>query len=392
MNGRQQRSKDDRKLKTQCDFNIKVNGNPEKRSDKALPFCRVCTEVFKSQDNKRFTSTIFPPTLSQDSRRRERRHRADNAAHVCLRVRPCHHIGGTCASVYRLSVYILPVNAANEQTMTGPQTCRQQCHGSSCCACGDGTSVNALPRSGIAVGTYGAASLSCPDMDSPTRRLKLNQLHYTLLEWRIFAFKASYPQAKLNYHRHLTIITLTKEQRQFSARRSPGTTGTYKHGELGPNQFSQTAPSLASTDVHTRCSFAYELKLFFFVSDDNCGSTPSRGVFVKLRLHNAKHIYPANGHSYRVIQTFKFRKRKKEIDSGKSCCGITWLQPHSNRKHHSGHRVFGTNVILSAACHVNVIPRQSGSVRFNVTYLQRAHSPPKPRSITHTHLTPFTRH
>lgn len=38
-----------------------------------------------------------------------------------------------------------------------------QCHGSSCCACKGGTSVNVLPRSGIAVGTYGVESLSCPD-------------------------------------------------------------------------------------------------------------------------------------------------------------------------------------------------------------------------------------
>ncbi len=38
-----------------------------------------------------------------------------------------------------------------------------QCHGSSCCACKGGTSVNVLPRSGIAVWTCGVVSLSCPD-------------------------------------------------------------------------------------------------------------------------------------------------------------------------------------------------------------------------------------
>lgn len=44
-----------------------------------------------------------------------------------------------------------------------------QCHGSSCCARRGGTSANVLPRSGIAVGTYGAVSLSCSDTSKQLR-------------------------------------------------------------------------------------------------------------------------------------------------------------------------------------------------------------------------------
>lgn len=50
-----------------------------------------------------------------------------------------------------------------------------QCHGSSCRACGGGTSVNVLPRSSIAVGTYGVVSLSCSDTSRPLNSRVLNE-------------------------------------------------------------------------------------------------------------------------------------------------------------------------------------------------------------------------